>query len=273
MYECRRASLLKRSCIRCFDASLAEVGMRTCTSFLCSVAVLLAASVANCSAASVEEIALYNKSDRQKILLEGAKREGKISWYTTLIVDQVVRPVKEAFEKEYPFLQVEYFRGNSERLVQKMFAEYQAKRYEADLVDGTVTAPMVKKGGYLQRFYSPYLAEYPAELKDPQGYWGVSNVYYFALGYNTRMVKFNEMPKTYDDLLNPRWNGQMMWSTSRGSGAPMFIGNVLQHMGTEKGKAYLQRLKTQSVAKTTASARQLLDLVIARRVSISAAHF
>src|SRR6476659_10573588 len=109
-------------------------------------------------AASVEEIALMNRADRQKILLEGAKKEGKISWYTTLIVDQVVRPVKEAFEKEYPFLQVEYFRGNSERLVQKMFAEYQGKRYEVDIVDGTVTAPMVKNGGYLQRFYSPHLA-------------------------------------------------------------------------------------------------------------------
>ena len=131
-------------------------------------------------AASVEEIALYNKPDRQKILAEGARKEGKITWYTSLIVDQVVRPVKEAFENEYPFLQVEFFRGNSERLVQKMFAEYQGKRYEVDIVDGTVTAPMVKKGGYLQRFYSPSLSEYPAELKDPQGFWGVSNVYYFS---------------------------------------------------------------------------------------------
>ena len=77
------------------------------------------------------------------------------------------------------------------------------------------------------------------------------------------MVKPNEVPKTYEDLLNPRWKGQMMWSTSRGSGAPMFIGNVLQTMGQEAGKAYLQKLKAQNVAKTTASNRQLLDLVIA----------
>jgi len=238
-----------------------------------SVVVWLLALMTIAHSASVEEIALYNKQDRQKFLVEGAKKEGKVSWYTSLIVDQVVRPVKEAFEKEYPFLQVEYFRGNSERLVQKMFAEYQGKRYEVDIVDGTVTAPMVKKGGYLQRFYSPYMAEYPAELKDPQGYWGVSNVYYFALGYNTRMVKLNEVPKTYEDLLNPRWKGQMMWSTSRGSGAPMFIGNIFQSMGLEKGKAYLQRLKAQNVAKTTASARQLLDLVICGRVSIGAAYF
>jgi ABC-type Fe3+ transport system substrate-binding protein len=237
--------------------------MKSTSMLLGSIVVWLLGLMTIAHSASVEEIALYNKQDRQKFLVEGAKKEGKVSWYTSLIVDQVVRPVKEAFEKEYPFLQVEYFRGNSERLVQKMFAEYQGKRYEVDIVDGTVTAPMVKKGGYLQRFYSPYVAEYPAELKDPQGYWGVSNVYYFAVGYNTRMVKPNEVPKTYEDLLNPRWKGQMMWSTSRGSGAPMFIGNVFQSMGLEKGKAYLQRLKAQNVAKTTASARQLLDLVIA----------
>ena len=181
-------------------------------------------------AATIDDTMLYNKPDRQKILLDGARKEGKITWYTSLIVDQVVRPLKEAFEKKYPFIQIEHFRGNSERIVQKMFAEYQGKRYEVDIVDGTVTAPMVKKGGFLQRFYSPHLADYPAELKDPQGYWGVSNVYYFAVGYNTRMVKPNEVPKTNDDLLHPRWRGQMMWSTSRGSGAPMMIGNILQTM-------------------------------------------
>ena len=227
------------------------------------VFLLLIAIAANGGAATVDEVMLYNKPDRQKILLEGAKKEGKITWYTSLIVDQVVRPVKEAFEKKYPFIQIEPFRGNSERIVQKMFAEYQGKRYEVDIVDGTVTAPMVRKGGYLQRFYSPYLADYPPELKDTQGAWGVSNVYYFAVGYNTRMVKANEVPKTYEDLLNPRWKGQMMWSTSRGSGAPMMIGDILQTMGQEAGKAYLQKLKAQNIAKTTASNRQLLDLVIA----------
>ncbi len=214
-------------------------------------------------AASVEEIALMNRADRQKILVEGAKKEGKVTWYTTLIVDQVIRPVKAAFEKEYPFIQIEFFRGNSERVVQKMLAEYQAKRYDVDLIDGTVSPTMVRRAGYLQRFFSPALAEYPAELKDPQGYWGTTNLYFFATGYNTKMVKPNEVPKTYEDLLNPRWKGQMMWSTSRGSGAPMFIGTILNTMGEEAGKAYLQKLKAQNIAKSTASNRQILDLTIA----------
>ena len=219
--------------------------------------------VPSSAVATVEEIALMNRADRQKVLIEGAKKEGKISWYTTLIVDQVVRPVKDAFEKEYPFLQVEFFRGNAERLVQKMLAEYQAKRYDVDIIDGTVSPTMVRRAGYLQRFYSPVLAEYPADLKDPQGYWGTTNLYFFATGYNTKMVKLNEIPKTYEDLLNPRWKGQMMWSTSRGSGAPIFVGTILNTMGQEAGKTYLQRLKAQNIAKSTASNRQVLDLTIA----------
>jgi len=214
-------------------------------------------------AATIEQIAMLKAPERQKMLVEGAKKEGKLLWYSTLIVDQVVRPVKAAFEKEYPFIQVDFFRSNSEGVVRRMLAEYQAKRYDVDIVDGTVSPTMVRRAGFLQRFYSPYLAEYPAELKDANGFWGTTNLYFMTLGYNTRNVKPNELPTGYEDLLNPRWKNQMMWSTSRGSGAPIFIGNVLLSMGKEAGNAYLQKLKSQNIAKTTASNRQVLDLVIA----------
>jgi ABC-type Fe3+ transport system substrate-binding protein len=214
-------------------------------------------------AASVEDVALLKASNREKILIEGAKKEGKVNFYTGLIVDQVVRPVKDAFEKEYPFLQIEFFRGNSERVAQKVLTEYQAKRYEVDVISGSAATTMVQRAGYMQRFYSPHLAEYPPELKDPKGFWGSTNVYFMTLGYNTRSVKASELPKTYEDLLHPRWKGQTMWSTSRGSGAPQFIGNIFITMGQEAGKAYVQKLKGQNIAKSTASARQILDLVIA----------
>ena len=70
----------------------------------------------------------------------------------------------------------------------------------------------------------------------PRAFGASTNLYFFATGYNTRMVKPNEVPKTYEDLLNPRWKGQMMWSTSRGSGAPMFIGTILSTMGQKRAK-------------------------------------
>ena len=215
------------------------------------------------SAATVEEIALMKSANREKLLVEGAKKEGKVVFYTGLIVDQVVRPVKAAFEKEYPFVQVDFFRGNAERLAQKMLAEYQAKRYDVDIVSGSATSTIVQRAGFMQRFYSPHLAEYPAELTDPKGWWGSTTVSFMSLGCNTRSVKEADLPKSYEDLLNPRWKGQMMWATSRGSGAPQFIGNIFVTMGQEAGKAYLQKLKQQNIAKSTASARQILDMVIA----------
>jgi len=57
-----------------------------------------------CAAATVEDVALLKSAERQKILVDGAKKEGKLSFYTTLIIEQVVRPLKDAFEKEYPFI-------------------------------------------------------------------------------------------------------------------------------------------------------------------------
>jgi ABC-type Fe3+ transport system substrate-binding protein len=246
----------------------------TFRSFLIAVVALLL-EVLSLSAAreahglTVEEIALFKGAERQKILEQGARKEGKLLWYSTLIIDQLVRPVKVAFEKEYPFIQVEFFRGNTERVVQKAVSEYQAKRYDVDIIDGTTSATLASKAGIMQRFNSPYLAEYPAELKDAQGIWGATNLYFLTLGYNTRMVKSNEVPKTWEDLLNPKWRGQMIWSTSRGSGAPMMIGNILLSMGPEAGKAYLLRLAKQSIAKSTASNRQILDLVIAGEYPIA----
>ncbi|HXG51516.1 MAG TPA: ABC transporter substrate-binding protein [candidate division Zixibacteria bacterium] len=224
---------------------------------------LFAAGLAAAAAATVESVALLKGPERQKILVEGAKKEGKLTWYSTLIVDQVVRPLKAAFEKEYPFVQIEFFRGNTERVVQKAVSEYRARRYDVDIIDGTTSAAMANKAGIMQRFFSPYLDEYPPELRDPRGIWGATNLYFLTPGYNTRMVKPGELPKTWEDLLQPRWKGNMIWSTSRGSGAPMMIGNILLTLGPEAGKALLLKLAKQEIAKSTASNRQILDLVIA----------
>ena len=147
------------------------------------------------TAATMEEIALLKSAGRQKILVDGAKKEARLMFYTALIVDQVVRPMKAAFEKEYPFIQLEFFRANSDRLGQKILTEYQAKRYDVDVISGSGATTVARQAGYLQKFLSPHSAEYPAELKDPQGFWGVSNVYFMTLGYNSRMVKPNERAK------------------------------------------------------------------------------
>ena len=219
-------------------------------------------------AATVEEVALAKTANRQTLLEEGAKKEGKLLWYTTLIVNQALKPIKEAFEKKYPYIQIEYHRADSEALAQRMLAEYQAKRYDVDVLDGTSTIVMLKKAGYIQRFSTPQLSDYPARLKEPQGYWAVPNLYFMTLGYNTKLVTTNEVPKSLNDLLNPKWKGKMVWNTSGGSGAPVFLGNTLITLGEQKGSAYLKQLATQNIAKSTASARAVMDMVVAGEYAI-----
>ncbi len=235
--------------------------------FLAVVLAILA--TAHVSAATVEEVALTKAPKRQSLLEEGARKEGKLLWYTTLIVNQALKPLKEAFEKKYPYVQMEFHRADSEQLAQRMLAEYQAKKYDVDVLDGTSTIVMLQRAGFIQRFASPLLRDYPAKLKDAQGYWAVPNVYFMTLGYNTKLVKPNEVPKSLNDLLHPKWKGKMIWSTSGGSGAPIFIGNTLMTMGQEAGMNYLKKLAAQNVAKSTASNRAVLDMVIAEEYAIA----
>jgi ABC-type Fe3+ transport system substrate-binding protein len=225
--------------------------------------------ISSAHALTAEEIALLNKPDRQKILEEGAKKEGKVVWYTPLIVNQAVRPLKEVFEKKYPFIKIDFHRANSRGLVQKWLAENSAKRYEVDVVGGSEVTMLGKKAGLLLRFSSPSLRDYPMELRDSQGLWSATNLYFMTLAYNTRRIKLNEAPKTYEDLLNLKWKGRMAWHMGSNTGTPLFIGNILSALGEKAGTVYLQNLAKQGVISATASARGIVDLVVAGEYDIA----
>jgi ABC-type Fe3+ transport system substrate-binding protein len=218
---------------------------------------------------SVAQVASLSGPDRQATLEAGARQEGQLLWYTTLIVNQAVRPLIDGFTKKYPYVKVDHYRANSGDLTQRMTNEYQAKRYDVDIIDGTSTVPLMKEAGWVEKFNSPATAPYPAEYKDPQGYWATSNLYFMTEGINTQMVSKADAPKTYEDLLDPRWKGKMGWSTSSGSGGPTFVGSVLQTMGQDKGMAYLEQLSRQDVKNLNISARAVLDQVIAGEYPIA----
>ncbi len=212
--------------------------------------------------ASGSDIAMYSGPDRQQRLLEGAKAEKELLWYTTIIPDQLAQPLVDAFKAKYPFANVRFFRANSTEVAQRAVQEYQGKRHEVDLVDGTGSASLLRKAGILQPFRSPELDTFGAELKDPEGYWAAELQYFMVAGYNTKLVPESAAPKTHEDLLDPRWKGKMAWSTSPTSGAPLFIGNVLETMGEAKGKEYLGRLAKQDIRNLEASGRAVLDQVV-----------
>jgi ABC-type Fe3+ transport system substrate-binding protein len=206
------------------------------------------------------EIANYTGADRQAMLEAGAKTEGKLTLYTALTVNQAVRPLVEAFQKKYPFLKVDYWRGETREILAKVTAERQANKVTADIIEMGSGASAAIKAGAVEPFNSPSLADLPADYYDPQHLWVSTRLITFGNAYNTRMVKPGEL-KTYEDLLNPKWKGQMIWRADTDIGAPMFIANVIATMGRQKGEEYLAKLAKQQIVESTASARAMVDSV------------
>jgi ABC-type Fe3+ transport system substrate-binding protein len=196
-------------------------------------------------------------------LIDAARKEGKVTWYTTLIVNQIVLPLKTAFEKKYPGVTLEYSRNDEGPTAIRLLNEAKAGRVQADVFDGlTVNVPL-KREGLLAKIEIPNASDYPAEMKDKDGTWHALLLFVFAPGYNTNTVSKAEAPKTYKDLLDPKWKGKMAWNPNSSAGAIGFVGNILMSMGEADGMAYLRELSKQQIVNVEASSRAILDQVIA----------
>jgi iron(III) transport system substrate-binding protein len=208
---------------------------------------------------------LLDKSDkRQELLIAGAKKEGQVTIYSAMIVNQALRPLVTGFMKKYPFIKARYWRGNSEKIIAKVSAEVRAKNLVVDVVEGTGIGELAGSGGITTPFYTPLLKNYPEKLRDKDGIWVPTRLSYFAVAYNTKQVTASEVPKSYDDLLNPKWKGKMAWRIGTSSGTPLFLSNLRIAWGEEKAMAYFKKLQQQKIVNFGAgSARTLVDRVIA----------
>src|SRR5690348_15166610 len=203
-------------------------------------------------------------------LLAAAKREGSVVWYTTQIVDQFARPAAAAFEKLYPGIRVTLSRTNATTAAIKILNENRAGRNQSDVFDGTVTVVPLKKENYVLKYIPEAVRSWPAEFRDPEGYWVATNIYVLTPAFNTKLIAPGAEPKTYQALLNPGYRGKMLWGASLSSSAAVgFIGTVLDDMGEAKGLEYLRALQKQRIAAVDVSARQVLDQVIAGEYAIA----
>jgi ABC-type Fe3+ transport system substrate-binding protein len=196
-------------------------------------------------------------------LVEAARKEGKVVWYTTLIVNQAVRPLKSAFEKAYPGIELQYTRADETPTAAKILEEGVAGRVQADVFDGITSMIPLKRARLLASYVPAAAGQYAPELKDPEGYWNALLNYVFTPGINTDLVPKDQAPKTYRDLLDPKWKGKMAWNPSSIVGAIGFVGNMLISMGEARGMDYLRALAQQKIVNVEASSRAILDQVIA----------
>jgi iron(III) transport system substrate-binding protein len=212
---------------------------------------------------TLDELAVYTGADRHQILLDGAKAEGKIVWYTSLA--GVYRELVDAFKRKYPDIAIDVYRAGSNDLAPRIINEAQAGRPVADALESTPGLLMaLRDRGLLKAYFSPELAKFPDDAKSKADgarvFWVTDREAYMGFGYNTRLIAPAEVPKNFQDLLRPELKGKMAITTE--SSSSRVIGAMLKY----KGEEYLKRLRTQEMRLFKVASSGFLDLIAAGEV-------
>ena len=184
-----------------------------CGLTLSCATIVFFALVSPVAAASVEGLlAEVNKlapAQRQKRLEDGARREGAFRFYG-ISQAALLNAYANGFMKKYPFIKAEFWRGSGNKLVFRVMTEHKTGQLDTDAVlVGTENVMTLKRAGIWARYHSPESQFFPKEFTDKDGYWHGDSLGISAVAYNHRLVKKEESPKGYDDLLNSRWKGNL----------------------------------------------------------------
>ena len=252
-----------------FEAIKKRRGLAFVPALLVSACIGASTAGAQTEGKTNEEIFNYKGADRQQMLEEGAKDEETVVIYSGMIVDQALRPLAEAFEAKYPFIDLQYWRGDSNQVVAKVNAETRANALVADVVEGSGLTAEVGQAGVTAPFYSPHFEEYPEGMIAEDSTFGTTRLRYLAIGYNTKLVSPEEAPKSWEDLLDPKWKGKMAWNAqSDTSGALITITALRKAWGEAKAEEYFAKLAEQDVAPLAMSNRAVMDRIIEGEYSI-----
>ncbi|MBI4528917.1 MAG: extracellular solute-binding protein [Deltaproteobacteria bacterium] len=176
-------------------------------------------------------------------LEDQAKKEGKIGLYTTMNATETARAIS-VFKKIYPSLDVNFFRAGDEALLTKIETEARLGQNLWDVVqtNGFSMYHLFVKG-FLAKYESPERKFFSDGLKDKEGYWTSNYNNAHVLAYNTRMVSKHQAPRSYEDLIDPKWKGNMVLDAKDYE----WFANMMKFMGEEKGMAYMKKLAAQEL--------------------------
>jgi iron(III) transport system substrate-binding protein len=142
-------------------------------------------------------------------ILDAAKKEGKLMIYTSLNADEFDVVLKD-FSTKYPDVKVEFYRGDSESVTQKGLTEFRAKTYIPDILEtNDVNISQLMSEGVIGNYVSPSAASYPPGAKDPDGGYVAARLNLIVIAYNTNLVKKEDAPKGWNDLLDAKWAGKI----------------------------------------------------------------
>jgi iron(III) transport system substrate-binding protein len=175
---------------------------------------------------------------------ETARSEGEVVLYSSLNNEQIVTLV-DAFKRKYPAIKPSFYRGTSERVLQRASTEAKAGRFAVDVMTlAGFQVQLLKDSGLTQRFVPPETAAYDDGFKDPDGHWVNVHSLLNSMAYNTQFVKPTEAPKKYEDLLAPRWKGRIGINLLD----PEWYVSLQRRWGKDKARNFLKALAAQQPA-------------------------
>src|SRR6266850_1066616 len=197
-------------------------------------------------------------------LIEAAKKEGKLAFYTAMDLP-VADKFAKAFEAKFPGIAVRVERSGAERVFQRIGQEMGSRIHAVDVANSADAAHFIvwKRNGWL----APYLPEevarhYPAEHFDGDGQFVTTRVWLSSLGYNTNLVKPQDAPKSFADLLDPKWAGKMV------KGHPAYSGTIMTatfQITRDLGWGYLEKLAKQRIMQVQSSTDPPKKLALGER--------
>ena len=196
------------------------------------------------TASPVAELATYDGADRLERLIEGAKREGELTIYTSAQTTDL-GPVVEAFEKKYG-VKASLWRAGSEAVLNRAVQEARAGRHTVDVVEtnGPELESMSREQ-ILQAIKSPHHADLIAPAIRPHGEWVGTRLNVFVQAYNTKLVKKEELPKTWEELTDPKWKGRLGIEAEDSD----WLAGIFGEIGEERGtKVFRQIVETNGIS-------------------------
>jgi iron(III) transport system substrate-binding protein len=186
-------------------------------------------------------------------LIDAARKEGKVTFYTAIDL-QTAEKIGKAFEARYPGIAIRVERNGAERILQRIGQEQGSGIYTVDVIGSTDTSHFLhwKRNGLLAPFLPEDVAKhFPSDQVDGDGMYAPMCAWLCAIGYNTKLVKRDEAPKSFADLLDPRWKGKIVKAHPGYSG---MITTTTFMLARELGWTYFEKLAQQRVMQLQSAA-------------------
>ncbi len=197
-------------------------------------------------------------------LIEAARKEGKLLYYTSIDLPLAER-IAKSFEAKYPGIAVRVERSGAERIFQRIGQEQASRIYSCDVAQTSDAAHFIvwKRDGWLAPFVPEDVAKhYPAEHKDPDGMFASFRVSLGPIGYNTSLVKPEDVPKSFADLLDPKWFGKIV------KAHPAYSGTIMTatfQLVREFGWGFFEKLAKQKVMQVQSATDPSKKLALGER--------